>query len=64
MIVTTYTPDGTKTRKPVGYAGDACNAATQPYEQREFGTVKTRTADADRNPEDRVATEETVNVGG
>jgi hypothetical protein len=37
VIVTTYTADGKKVRKPMGYAGGKCNAATAPYEKREIG---------------------------
>jgi hypothetical protein len=36
MIVTVYGKDGTKTRKPIGYAGAACAKATEPYEAREI----------------------------
>ncbi len=45
MIVTTYGADGTKVRKPVGYAGKQCNKATEPYEARELGSKKKPTDD-------------------
>ena len=35
MIIEIYNPDGTKERKPVGYAGGMCHVATAPYEKRE-----------------------------
>jgi hypothetical protein len=50
MIVTVYKPDGSKERRPVGYAGGACNEATAPYERREIGGDKTPTADACLDP--------------
>jgi hypothetical protein len=52
MIITTYNKDGTKLRKPVGYAGQDCQRATEPYERREFsGQVhKVLTDDAAREP--------------
>lgn len=48
MIITIYDADGTKVRKPIGYAGGKCNVATQPYEDREIKgqSVKTPTDDA------------------
>lgn len=33
MIMTTFKPDGSKVREPHGYAGGACNRATEPYER-------------------------------
>lgn len=52
MIVTMYTKDGTKERRPVGYAGGLCNEATKPYEAREIkGQVrKTPTGEACLDP--------------
>lgn len=64
LIVTTYSPDGVKTRKPIGYAGNQCHAATRPYEAREIGTVKTPTGDACLDPQARVAVDEKQTVGG
>jgi hypothetical protein len=49
-IKTTYLPDGTKKREPVGYGGGLCNEATAPYERRELGGKKTPTAEADQPP--------------
>lgn len=52
-IITTFKPDGTKTRRPVGTSGEQCNVATAPYEAFDIpGQVKkTLTADFDRTPE-------------
>ena len=48
MIITTYTKDGKKIRKPVGYTGQNCSVATAPYEAREIKgqTTKKDTPDA------------------
>lgn len=47
MIITIYEADGTKTRKPIGYAGGKCDIATQPYEDREIKGQSTKTATDD-----------------
>lgn len=40
-IVTIYSKDGKKVRRPIGFTGAACNAATSPYEKREVpGSLK------------------------
>jgi hypothetical protein len=60
MIVTTYKPDGTKERRPIGYGGGLCHEATRPYEKREVpGSVtKTPTAEACQEPAAEVAEQE------
>ena len=65
MIVTIYGADGTKQRRPVGYAGGQCNQATLPYEAREIKgqTKKTPTPEADLEPEEQVKIE-AGKVGG
>ncbi len=59
-IVTVYGKDGTKQRKPVGYSGTACNAATLPYEAREIGTQKAPTSDMYEDPTASVEQRERV----
>jgi hypothetical protein len=34
-IETTYNPDGTMTKKPVGFGGKLCKTATEPYMRRQ-----------------------------
>jgi hypothetical protein len=60
MIVTVYTADGKKSRKPVGYAGGLCNKATEPYERNEIsGQVhKTPTAEACAPEPEKVVVDE------
>lgn len=64
MIITTYRPDGTKTRQPIGYGGGLCNKATEPYEKREVGTVKDPTPEALQEPAVRHETTETHQKAG
>lgn len=65
MIVTVYTPDGQKVRRPVGYPGGLCQKATEPYEAREISgqTKKTATPEA-YEPEPGVSVENQTKVGG
>lgn len=62
-IITIYTPDGKKTRTPVGYGGELCHEATKPYEKREVGTKKTPTPDADDEPAVREVISEKARQG-
>jgi len=45
-VITVYGADGRKVRRPVGFRGASCHAATAPYEARELPgqTVKTPVA--------------------
>lgn len=65
MIITTYGKDGTKSRKLVGYAGQACNKAAEPYEAREIpGSVKkTATPDMFRDDTEAVAEQTHQQIG-
>lgn len=56
-IVTTFTPDGAKVRKPVGYTGGACNRATEPYERFDVPGTRDKVATADACRPEVVKTE-------
>lgn len=62
MIITTYRPDGTKERKPIGYTGGACNIATAPYERLDVpgSVLKTPTGDACKTQEVAVVAKATA----
>jgi hypothetical protein len=46
-IKTTYFPDGTMKTEPVGFGGELCKKATEPYAARQGGLgVSTPTAEA------------------
>jgi hypothetical protein len=64
LILTFYNKDGTKVRRPIGYAGGKCNVATAAYERREIpGSVKkTPTAEADYEEPVEVEVSEEVKV--
>lgn len=64
MIITTYRPDGTKERRPVGYGGKLCHQATLPYEQREAPgtTKKTTTPEAFEDPREGAKVSESEQV--
>lgn len=65
MIVTTYTADGKKIRKPMGYAGAQCQRATAPYEEREIsGQTKKAPTDEGYLPDPEVEVEERTKIGG
>lgn len=61
MIITVYGADGTKERKPQGYAGGQCHQATQPYERREIpGSMhKSATPEANLPEQTTAATQKT-----
>ncbi len=66
FIITTYTPDGKKIRKPVGYVGGQCGAATKPYEDREIRgqTKKSATPEAYQPEPSPVEVDEKTKIGG
>lgn len=37
VIVTVYRPDGTMIKQPVGFGGQLCHVAAQPYARRQGG---------------------------
>jgi hypothetical protein len=42
MIITIFHTDGSKERRPLGYGGGLCHAATAPYEKYDVpGTITT-----------------------
>lgn len=63
MIITVYTPDGRKTRRPIGYGGELCHKATQPYEARELNTKKVATDEALNAPAATVQADEHIKLG-
>lgn len=65
MIITTYTPDGKKIRKPMGYAGGQCSQATAPYEEREIkGQTKKTLTDEGCMPEPEGVKIDQTKIGG
>lgn len=63
MIVTVYGADGTKTRRPIGYAGGQCNKATEPYEAREIPGQRRKTETDEARLADPVEATGEVRVG-
>lgn len=66
MIVTIFKPNGEKVRRPVGYGGGLCHAATAPYDRYDVpGTIEiTPTQEAYQEPAvESTAVEEQLKQG-